>query len=441
MTPMTPMGYIHVTFEAWGSIFCLIAAASVYIGRRKENKTDRCMIALESTIALLLAMDAVAWAFRGYPGSLGAAMVRVSNFLVFFTSYVILAEYTTYQRLLIAEQTDFPVRAWSGAIYCISAFGMILVCISQFTDLFYYIDADNYYHRTDQYYISMVLALVGMFLSVYMVVCHRRCFSRETFISLLAYMVLPVIAAVIQIRLYGISLLNIAIAVSVMMLFFSWQKDRSQQSVQMTTRLLEQQQEISRQQVRLMVSQIRPHFLFNSLTAIAQMCEADPKTARNATISFAEFLRANMDSLTEPEPVPFAKELENIENYLVLEQIRFGDGLKIEYDIETEDFKLPPLTVQPLVENAIKHGIHQKGTVRVLTRKLADAYEVAVEDDGVGYDGSSIPDDGRSHIGIKNIRDRLSASLQATLSYQRLDEGGTAAIIRIPLQEEERGEV
>lgn len=220
-----------------------------------------------------------------------------------------------------------------------------------------------------------------------------------------------------------------------LMIFFSWQMDRSRECVEMAEQLLEQERKMNRQQQEIMMSQIQPHFLFNSLTAIAQLCEKNPKMARHATISFAEFLRANMNVLKNPEPILFSQELENIENYLVLEQIRFGDKLRIEYDIEEEDFLIPILTVQPLVENAIKHGIRQSGTVWIATRELEDAYEVVVQDNGVGYDGHSIPEDGKSHVGVENIRSRLADVVHATLTYENPAEGGTIAKIRIPKEQ------
>ena len=433
---MTAKAFLHISLELWGSVFCLIAALSVYVGRRRGNKADRMIIFMELSVALLLIMDAIAWGFRGYPGEIGAVMVRMSNLIVFLMSYGILAEFTTYQLYVIDGKTDFPIRVWSYAIYSISAVGAVMVEVSQFTDFFYYFDQNNYYHRTNNFYITHILAIVGMILAAYMMFYHRKCFSDEMFIALLSYMALPMVATVIQMFVYGISLLNMAIAVSMLMIFISWQVDRSRESVEMTNLLLEQERKMNKQHQDILMSQIQPHFLFNSLTAIAQLCEKNQKMARHATISFAEFLRANMNVLKNPEPILFSQELENIENYLVLEQIRFGDKLQIEYDIEVEDFDIPILTVQPLVENAVKHGIRQSGKIWIMTRELEDAVEVIVKDDGIGYDGTTIPEDGKSHIGIENIRNRLKDVVNATLTYEIPPEGGTIAKIRIPRETE-----
>ena len=151
--------------------------------------------------------------------------------------------------------------------------------------------------------------------------------------------------------------------------------------------------------------------MYNALTSIAMMCTIDPETARDATVTFAKYLRGNMDSLKQKAPVPFTQELEHLKKYLYIEKLRFGKKLNVEYDIQAEDFVIPMLSVQPLVENAVKHGVGMKkkgGTVTISTRETETAFEVTISDDGVGFDTSAAKkDDGRSHVGMENTRIRL----------------------------------
>ncbi|WP_316631229.1 sensor histidine kinase [uncultured Ruminococcus sp.] len=205
-----------------------------------------------------------------------------------------------------------------------------------------------------------------------------------------------------------------------------------------TIRYQQMQKELYEAKVSLMVSQIQPHFLYNSLTSIAMMCTKDPKKARSATINFADYLRGNMNSLKQKAPVPFAQELEHLKKYLMLEEMRFGDMLHIEYDIQTTDFVIPQLSVQPLVENAVKHGVGMKedgGTVTIATREEDDCYKVIITDDGVGFDTSKpIEDDGRSHVGMENVRQRLKELCDADVIIESELGKGTVATIRIPKQ-------
>lgn len=197
----------------------------------------------------------------------------------------------------------------------------------------------------------------------------------------------------------------------------------------------ELKRELSELNTTLMISQIQPHFLYNALNTIKYMTKKDPKTAEKAIVKFSNYLRANMDSLTQKEPIPFTKELEHVKNYIDIEQLRFGERLTIEYDIEVDAFTIPPLTIQPIVENAIKHGVNQKpegGTVRISTREAEKAFVVIVSDNGVGYDVNQTLDDGRSHVGIKNIKKRLRTMLGATVETSSVIGEGTDVTITIP---------
>ena len=199
-------------------------------------------------------------------------------------------------------------------------------------------------------------------------------------------------------------------------------------------RYQQMQKELYEAKVGVMVSQIRPHFIYNALTSIAMMCQIDPDTAQEATITFADYLRGNMDSLHQTKPVPFATELEHLKKYLYIEKLRFADLLNIEYDIKTEDFYLPLLSIQPLVENAVKHGVGMKedgGTVTIATKETDTAYEVIISDDGVGFDPDAPkPDDGKTHVGMENTKKRLRDMCGAHVEItSAVGEGTTARVI------------
>ena len=188
--------------------------------------------------------------------------------------------------------------------------------------------------------------------------------------------------------------------------------------------------------VAVMASQIRPHFMYNALTSIAMMCQIDPEKAQEATINFAKYLRGNMDSLKQTKPVPFEVELEHLKKYLYIEKLRFGKKLNVEYDIQATDFKLPMLSVQPLAENAVKHGVGMKkngGTVTIISRDTGNAFEVIIKDDGVGFDTNAPKkDDGRSHVGMENTRSRLKEMCDGTVNIESTVDVGTTATIILP---------
>lgn len=187
-----------------------------------------------------------------------------------------------------------------------------------------------------------------------------------------------------------------------------------------------------------MMSQIRSHFVFNLLNAISGMCKYDPEKADETVVRFARYLRSNIDIMENDKSIPFPIELQRLEDYVVLEQVRFGDKLDFLTDIETEDFYLPPLILQPVVENAIKHGISKKmenGTIILHTHDEGDRILITVEDDGVGFEPAEL--DKEESVGIRNIRFRLQHLVNGTLEIQSEPGVGTVVTITIPKQEEQ----
>ncbi len=193
----------------------------------------------------------------------------------------------------------------------------------------------------------------------------------------------------------------------------------------------------------IMLSQIQPHFLYNTLSAIRELCIVDSQMAQKALEEFSAFLRGNMDSLESKVPVHFSRELEHVRHYLHLEQIRFGDDLHVEYDIQEEDFYLPTLTIQPIVENAVKYGVGNKeegGTVCIKTKKENGKIVITICDDGVGFDVDEIEHipvqkDGRTHIGLLNVKHRLEKMVNGTMTIHSRKESGT--VVRIILDAEQ----
>ena len=193
--------------------------------------------------------------------------------------------------------------------------------------------------------------------------------------------------------------------------------------------------ELEQSRIAVMLSQIQPHFLYNSLTSVMDLCDRDPKQAKAAIADFADYLRGNLSSLKTENLIPFTTELEHIEKYLRLEKLRFQDELEIVYDIQVQDFMLPALSVQPLIENAVKHGVGQKsggGTVTIHTYETKKDYVICIEDDGVGFVEGEYADDESTHMGIENIKKRLDMMMSARLVIESQKGVGTKASILIP---------
>lgn len=187
--------------------------------------------------------------------------------------------------------------------------------------------------------------------------------------------------------------------------------------------------------ISIMLSQIQPHFLYNTLNSIYHLCETNPMRARSMVNSFSEYLRNNLSSLEEAKLISFETELSHINTYLDIERVRFEDTLEIEYDIKCTDFYLPVLTVQPIVENAVKHGTSKKrggGRVIISTDADKDFYIIKVSDTGCGFDPAKPKNDGKRHVGIENVRQRLANMCDGSLTIESEIGVGTVATVKIP---------
>lgn len=200
----------------------------------------------------------------------------------------------------------------------------------------------------------------------------------------------------------------------------------------------ELQQELQESRIAIMLSQIQPHFLYNVLNTIYHLCGKDNDTAKKVISNFSDYLRNNLDSLEQKSLVPFSTELQHVKTYLDLEKVRFDDELEIVYDITVKDFFLPVMTIQPLAENAVKHGISKKrggGRLVVSTAEKADCYEIIVSDSGNGFDTENSEKDGASHVGIENVRQRLKNMCSGRLDIKSKIGNGTTAVVVIPKKE------
>lgn len=193
-------------------------------------------------------------------------------------------------------------------------------------------------------------------------------------------------------------------------------------------------EELQNTQIAIMLGQIQPHFLYNTLNTLQYICQKDSKLAAEAIEHFSKYLRGNVDSLTSNRPIPFTQELEHVKNYLYIEKLRFGNRVCVDYDLELTNFYIPTLTLQPIVENAIRHGITKQangGIVKIQTRQVDDEIWIIVTDNGVGVAQNDSASQQRSHIGIDNVKKRLQLQCNGTIDITRSDCTGTQVTIRL----------
>ena len=190
--------------------------------------------------------------------------------------------------------------------------------------------------------------------------------------------------------------------------------------------------ELARSRISTLMSQIHPHFIYNTLGSIEQLCELDPPKAAKLVNDFSKYLRGNFGEIDNTRLIRVSKELEHTEYYIGIEKVRFPD-IEFITEITCCDFSIPALTIQPIVENAVKHGVLKReagGTVKVKTYETDCSYFISVKDNGVGFDVSELQRE--NHIGLRNIKSRLDAMCGGVLHIESIVGVGSKITVEIP---------
>ncbi len=421
---------VHAALEIWGMLFCAAAFAGLLFSgeiKKKQNKLLGCLLFVD---AVQLLADTLAWLFRGNTTEIGFYVIRISNYMVYVTNYIILYLFTVY---VLDYTHESEIEHREMAKYKRFMLGLCLIAVfiltlDQGTDVFYGFNEQNLYYRGEYWWMLQGIGILGMAVTGILLVEYRKVIRKDMYLCFLSYLLFPLAATVIQSWLYGFSLMNLAITLSLIAMYIISRTIQYKE-------LLDNQAALSEMRIRIAVSQIGPHFLFNAMTTIKYLCLTDPKGAAKAVDELSMYFRGNLDAMTTNQTIPFEKEVDHVKHYLELEKVRFRERLGVEWELRERDFYLPALTLQPMVENAVKHGILKHpdgGTIIIRSDRTENGYLISVLDNGVGFDPSERPDDGRSHIGIANVRERLQEMCGGSLEIISEKGKGTECRILIP---------
>lgn len=309
---------------------------------------------------------------------------------------------------------------------------VILAIVSAFNGSLYTVNEAGFYTDGPYYWIVSLFDWLYLFVGIGMVVWYRKLMSLRAALSLLLYFLLPFAAMLFPYRWYPVPQ-YLAVTLALILIYIVYFEELAE-------KMADNEKKLAESRIAVTLSQVQPHFLYNTLATISELCERDPMLASSVTNRFAKYLRTNLDTLRCASPIPFSEEIEHVKTYLELEKLRFGEELQVEYDIREKNFKLPPLSLQPLAENAIKHGMMGREgvfTIRICSEKREKYYEIRVIDDGVGFDPKEEKHDGRSHVGISNVRKILSLIVEGTLQVDSRPGKGTCVTIQIPVKKED----
>ena len=421
-------GVINLIIEMIGIMVSLFSILLLGFGFSHDRTTVRYFFICFSSLLFYNLSILLLELMNGYQGDRWRICMMIAGFMSFFTS--ILTVYAVSNYLLtilhLSEKSDKWIRAFLTVVFVLAT---VALFYGQYAGKIALVDENYKYYEGEWQNLGFGVVSLFMVLDFILLVWNRNQVTRGQGLALGTFLGLPLLTIMLRPLLPGVYLVALSSSCSMLIMLIMILIEQAREY-----RIQEQKNE--QMKVDLMLSQIQPHFLFNALYVIQEICRIDPETAYQAVGEFSQYLRHNMDSININVPIPFSKELEHTKHYVQLQQLRFGSALDVRYELACTQFRLPTLTLQPIVENAIRYGIRQKkdgkGTVIVSTEEKGDAYEICVTDNGPGFVPDDIPKDGFAHVGLKNVRERLQRVSGGSLVIDSQIGKGTKVTISLP---------
>lgn len=416
----------NILLEAFAAIVVFIIFIAILTEQTLTGDSQLYFLFCMACTFLMLFADGAACLLVGKPGYilplkvlLIASYVGIQLAIVFYSAYMV----TELSKVVFINKKVITIIFGIELILC------LLWIVGVNNGMYLQFASDGTFSKGPSYWFSQLAPVLIIVFICLLALSIRKEVSVIEVLSWMSFGLVPCLMLPLAI-IWDPVAIRVGICISLLLVYINIHQRKIREMA-----FSESEQKDSR--IDSMISQIQPHFVYNSLNAIYYLCEKDQYQAQRAVKLFSAYLRGNIDALKNNEPVPFKQELKHIDAYLELEKMRFDDKLNVSYNIETSDFKVPPLSIQPIVENAVKHGLGEKeegGTVYISTSEHPKYYEIDISDDGVGFDINNPVkvDDGRKHIGMDNVKSRLEFQCNAKVIIKSEVGVGTDVIVRIP---------
>lgn len=419
-TPENPFTTIGVVLELFFAVLTTSTFISVLLAshtRRKFRYYFLWMLVL-NTVGLL--SDVLYWGI-GLSFLPNLPLIQELGYhICYATAFPLLIFYSTYLISYINDDPD-ELHRYAMLVAGLSADGFLLVIISFFTAC----SPVDPWRLADNPWLYFFFLALPMVVIVMIIFSFRKTLRNRRALSFLFFELLIAGTVVFDTIIGEVTFAYAVTAFSLLLVYVTVQIDYEK----------EQEEQLVQQRIAIMLSQIQPHFLYNVLTSIRALCRSDAHSAERALTDFTLYLRANLDSLNAAGCIPFLKELEHTKHYVDLEKMRFGKDLTVLFNTPVTQFSLPPLTLEPIVENAVRHGVmHRRsgGTVIISTGESAESIHITVADDGVGFEVSSLSTLDESHIGLHSVRKRLAGICGGRLDVESSPGVGTTITLTLP---------
>ena len=420
---------LHAFAELLVAVALLAPAVSTLMRYHVASIYDKKLLrVLFATIAMLIC-NCISWLVSPTTGNL--LFLRILSF--FDYSFAVLASIFFLGYVFCYTEKEHGAEKKIRRVIWAFGIGWIVLRLALLpTNLIYGVTLEGEIYGP-LFLVAELPILVTTVVNAITVIKNRKVLGKEMLISFFAYAVYPLLAGILLV-FFSASLTEIAGALCVFLTYCIVHVGQAERNAEREIELLQVRS-------RLLFNQLQPKLIFKALDSVYSLCDEDPEMAQNAVSDFSDYLRINIDTMRLTEPVPFEMERTHTERYISLEKLRYKDRLQVVWDMQDDKtFRIPMLTLQSLVQNAIEHGINMRregGTITISSRELPKHHEITVSDDGVGFDTRAAVSDSelQNPLGLRGIRTRLATLCNGQLRIRSRPDEGTVATILIPKEE------
>ena len=380
---MNEFNYMSAALELFAAVVTAVMLVGCFLERKHRTKTGRFLVGVLIAHTAMMLVDAPIWLLLAEPAPENVVWVKILSFLTNAFLCALISLYTYCLTAYISERKKISYR-YAHLITALCGVTLLLWLISTFNGMYIYYDETGLDQTGPLYLLSQIFNIILPAMTMVLAFRNHDFLGwRDTWIMVL-YGAIPVLGIPLQFY-WAVTPVCLATTVSLVLVYTLIHVEQAEREANIEKELAQKELALSESNNSLVLSQIQPHFLYNALTSIYCLCDVKPEAAKEAVSNFSKYLRGNLDSIKQTKMISFADELKHLQAYLSLEKIRFDNYLDIKYDIRATEFFIPPLTVQPLVENAVNHGISDLpngGCVTIATEEKLDHYEIRVSDNG-----------------------------------------------------------
>ena len=436
---------VRLSVECWNGLLLLLIVMIMVISDRMDRRRygssganvfmyTKELILFYSGAFVYELCDILIIAFSGVRTGVSRGVVSFAAFFLCLSAEFLALIFLHIVRKLVTDnQGGKKLERYIAVFQYLQIPAVIMILITPVTGVVYRVDENNECIRCEGYYIWQVFSVISFIVIVTVLLKkwpRMKIFKGHVILIMAVFVVLFVAGS----QITEISIMSFMVIFLSVLLFFQYEIIKTRAVIKNQNRLEHTKARLAESRLTMMTAQIKPHYIYNSMNVIRELCYSDPELAAETISHFSGYLQGKIEAFSGNGLTSFEKELDLVNEYIAIEYADENKKFRVGYDLKCTGFDIPALTVQPLVENAVKHGIDrysEKSFVCISSFEEEENIIITVTDNATAEKGDDSLFAAKRGTGLNNVAERLKLICRGSLDIDH-DENGTYAKIIIP---------